>query len=146
MIPRYSRPEMARLWSDENRFGTWLAVAIAASEVLTERGVVPAEALAAIKEKSRFDVARIDAIEKEVQHDVIAFVSNVAENVGPHGRWIHYGLTSSDVVDTALAMMMRDACDLIGQDVDALMTAVKERAVQHKNDAMIGRTHGVHAE
>jgi len=146
MIPRYSRPEMSRLWSDENRFGAWLAVEIAATEVLVDRGVVPAEALAAIKEKARFEVARIEAIEKEVQHDVIAFVSNVAENVGPHGRWIHYGLTSSDVVDTALSMLMRDACDLIAQDVDALMAVVKERAYQHKNDAMIGRTHGVHAE
>jgi adenylosuccinate lyase len=146
MIARYSRPEMSRIWSDENRFGAWLAVEIAATEVLTARGVVPAEALAAIKEKARFEVARIDAIEKEVQHDVIAFVSNVAENVGPHGRWIHYGLTSSDVVDTALSMLMRDACDLILNDVDSLLPVVRERADQHKHDAMIGRTHGVHAE
>jgi adenylosuccinate lyase len=146
MIPRYSRPEMSRLWSDENRFGAWLAVEIAATEVLTDRGVVPREALDAIKAKARFEVSRIEAIEKEVQHDVIAFVSNVAENVGPHGRWIHFGLTSSDVVDTALAMLMRDACDLIAKDLDALMAAVRERAFQHKHDAMIGRTHGVHAE
>lgn len=146
MIPRYSRPEMSRLWSDESRFGAWLAVELAATEVLADRGVVPAEALAAIKEKARFDVARIDAIEKEVQHDVIAFVSNVAENVGAHGRWIHFGLTSSDVVDTALAMLMRDATDLILADLDALLAAVRARAFQHKNDAMIGRTHGVHAE
>jgi adenylosuccinate lyase len=137
---------MSRLWSDESRFGAWLKVEIAATEVLTERGVVPEEALAAIKEKARFDVARIDAIEKEVQHDVIAFVSAVAENVGPHGRWIHFGLTSSDVVDTALSMLMRDACDMILGDLEALMAAVKDRAYQHKNDACIGRTHGVHAE
>jgi adenylosuccinate lyase len=146
MIPRYSRPEMSQLWSDQNRLGAWLKVEIAATEVLTERGVVPEEALLAIKEKARFDVARIEAIEKEVQHDVIAFVSNVAENVGPHGRWVHYGLTSSDVVDTALAMLIRDACDLIRQDVDALMAAIKVRAYEHKHDPMIGRTHGVHAE
>src|SRR5713226_263606 len=146
MIPRYSRPEMARIWSEENKFATWLRVEIATTEVLSERGVVPKEALEAIRSKARFDVARIDAIEKEVQHDVIAFVSNVAENVGPHGRWIHYGLTSSDVVDTALSMLMRDACDLILADVLALMGVVKERALQHKHDAMIGRTHGVHAE
>jgi adenylosuccinate lyase len=146
MISRYSRPDMSRLWSDESRFGAWLNVEIAATEVLTERGVVPPEALAAIKEKARFEVARIDAIEKEVQHDVIAFVSNVAENVGPHGRWIHYGLTSSDVVDTALSMLMRDACDLIVADLTALMEAVKQRAHEHKHDPMIGRTHGVHAE
>jgi adenylosuccinate lyase len=146
MIPRYSRPEMARLWSDENRFATWLRVEIAATEVLTERGIVPQEALAAIKKKARFDVARIEAIEKEVQHDVIAFVSNVAESIGPEGRWLHYGLTSSDVVDTALSLMMRDACELIAEDLLALMAAVRERAFQHKRAAMIGRTHGVHAE
>jgi adenylosuccinate lyase len=146
MIPRYSRPEMARLWSDDNRFATWLRVEIAAAEVLAERGVVPPEALAAIKEKARFDVARIEAIEKEVQHDVIAFVSNVAENVGPEGRWLHYGLTSSDVVDTALSLLMRDACELVAEDLLALMAAVRERAFRHKRAAMIGRTHGVHAE
>ena len=146
MIPRYSRPEMARLWSDENRFATWLRVEIAASEVLAERGVVPPDALAAIKQKARFDVARIEAIEKEVQHDVIAFVSNVAESIGPEGRWLHYGLTSSDVVDTALSLLMRDACELIAEDLLALMAAVRERAFRHKRAAMIGRTHGVHAE
>jgi adenylosuccinate lyase len=146
MIPRYSRPEMARLWSDENRFATWLRVEIAATEVLAERGVVPREALAAIKGKARFDVARIETIEKEVQHDVIAFVSNVAESVGPEGRWLHYGLTSSDVVDTALSVLMRDACELIAQDLLGLMAAVRERAFRHKHAAMVGRTHGVHAE
>jgi adenylosuccinate lyase len=146
MIPRYSRPEMARLWSDESRFGAWLKVEIAATEVLAERGVVPKEALVAIQEKARFDVARIDAIEREVQHDVIAFVSAVAENVGPEGRWLHYGLTSSDVVDTALAMLMRDACTLVLADVDALREVVRARAFEHKHTPMIGRTHGVHAE
>src|SRR5262249_5916444 len=102
MIPRYSRPEMARLFSDENRFATWLRVEVATTEALAERGIVPREALLAIKARARFDVARIEAIEKEVQHDVIAFVTNVADSVGPEGRWLHYGLTSSDVVDTAL--------------------------------------------
>jgi adenylosuccinate lyase len=146
MIPRYSRPEMARLWSDENRFATWLEVEIAATEVLVERGVVPAEALAAIKARARFDVARIEEIEREVQHDVIAFVSCVAENVGPEGRWLHYGLTSSDVVDTALAILVRDACDIVRSGVVALAEAVKERAFRHRRAPMIGRTHGVHAE
>jgi adenylosuccinate lyase len=146
MIPRYSRPEMARLWSDENRFAAWLEVELATTEVLVERGVVPAEALAAIKAKARFDVARIEEIEREVQHDVIAFVSCVAENVGPEGRWLHYGLTSSDVVDTALAMLVRDACDLLRVDLLDLLEAVRERAFRHKNATMIGRTHGVHAE
>jgi len=146
MIPRYSRPEMARLWSDENRFATWLEVEIAATEVLVERGVVPKEALAAIRSRARFDVARIEEIEREVQHDVIAFVSCVAENVGPEGRWLHYGLTSSDVVDTALAILMRDATDLVRAGVVALADAVRERALRHKHAPMIGRTHGVHAE
>ena len=146
MIPRYSRPEMARLWSDENRFATWLEVEIAATEVLVERGVVPAEALAAIKAKARFDVARIEEIEREVQHDVIAFVSCVAESVGPEGRWLHYGLTSSDVVDTALAILMRDACDILRAGLVSLADAVKERALRHQHAPMIGRTHGVHAE
>ena len=146
MIQRYSRPEMARIWSEENKFATWLRVEIAATEVLAERGVVPKEALEAIRSKARFDVARIDAIEREVQHDVIAFVSNVAENVGPEGRWVHWGLTSSDVVDTALALLMKEACGLILEDVRALADAVKKRAFEHKSTPMIGRTHGVHAE
>jgi len=146
MIPRYSRPEMSRIWSDQNRFAAWLKVEIAATEVLAERGIVPREALAAIKERARFDVARIDAIEKEVQHDVIAFVSNVAESVGPEGRWLHYGLTSSDVVDTALAMLMGEACGLILEDVASLLAVLRERAHEFKHTPMIGRTHGVHAE
>jgi adenylosuccinate lyase len=119
---------------------------VACTAVLTERGVVPEAALAAIKARARFDVARIEEIEREVQHDVIAFVSCVAENVGPEGRWIHYGLTSSDVVDTALAILMRDACDLIGVGLEGLIAAVRERAFRHRHAAMIGRTHGVHAE
>jgi len=146
MIPRYSRPEMSRIWSDQNRFATWLKVEIAATEALAERGIVPQEALAAIKERARFDVARIDAIEKEVQHDVIAFVSNVAESVGPEGRWLHYGLTSSDVVDTALAMLMGEACGLILDDVATLLAVLRDRAHEFKHAPMIGRTHGVHAE
>jgi adenylosuccinate lyase len=146
MIPRYSRPEMSALWSDQNRFATWLRVEIAATEVLAGQGVVPKDALAAIKDKARFDVARIDALEREVQHDVIAFVSNVAESIGPEGRWLHYGLTSSDVVDTALALMMRDATDIIRKDVEALRAVVGARAQEFKHAPMIGRTHGVHAE
>jgi adenylosuccinate lyase len=146
MIPRYSRPEMARIWSEENRFATWLKVEIAATEVLAERGTVPREALEAIRSRARFDVARIEAIEREVQHDVIAFVSNVAESVGPEGRWLHYGLTSSDVVDTALALLMKEATTLVLDDVRALADAIKRRAFEHKATPMIGRTHGVHAE
>ncbi len=146
MIPRYSRPEMARIWSEENKFAAWLRVEIAATEVLAERGVVPREALEAIRARARFDVARIDAIEREVQHDVIAFVSNVAESVGEEGRWLHYGLTSSDVVDTALCLLMKEACGLVLDDLRALAEAVRARALGHKHTPMIGRTHGVHAE
>jgi len=146
VIPRYSPPEMASIWSDENRFRTWLAVEMATTEVLAERGIVPSGALAAIRRKARFDTARIDAIEKEVQHDVIAFVSNVAENIGPEGRWIHYGLTSSDVVDTSLALLLREALLLISKHLEQLMAVVSDRAHQYKHTPMVGRTHGVHAE
>ena len=148
MIPRYSRPEMSRLWSDENRFATWLRVEIAATEVLAEQGVgSPRKPWPPSRRSAKFDVARIDAIEREVQHDVIAFVSNVAENVGPEGRWIHYGLTSSDVVDTALAMLMRDACRPHPRRRDApCATSCGARAHEFKDTPMIGRTHGVHAE
>jgi adenylosuccinate lyase len=146
MIARYSRPPMARIWSDENRFATWLRVELAASEALAERGVVPREAVAAIRERARVDLPRIEAIERDVQHDVIAFVSSVAEQVGPEGRWLHHGLTSSDVVDTALALLLRESCDLILADLEALRAAVKQRAFEFKDAPMIGRTHGVHAE
>src|SRR5438445_5417084 len=146
MIPRYSRPEMARLWSEQNKFATWLRVELAASEVLAERGIVPGEAVEAIRARARFDVARIEEIEREVQHDVIAFVSNVAGSVGPEGRWLHYGLTSSDVVDTALSLLMTEACGLILDDLRALSEAVRKRAHEFKHAPMIGRTHGVHAE
>jgi len=146
MIPRYSRPEMSRIWSDENRFSTWLRIELEATDALCRRGVVPRASRDVLFEKARFDVARIDAIEKEVGHDVIAFVSAVAENVGPEGRFLHYGLTSSDVVDTALSMLMRDALDLLLSDLEGLREAVKTRALEHKDTVMIGRTHGVHAE
>ncbi|HET8646178.1 MAG TPA: lyase family protein, partial [Vicinamibacteria bacterium] len=146
MIPRYSRPEMARLWSDQSRYSAWLEVELAATEALAERGVVPREAEAAIRERALFDAARIDEIEREVKHDVIAFVSNVAENVGPHGRWLHYGLTSSDVVDTALSLLMVRACDLVHAGVERLAAAVARRAQEHRRTPMMGRTHGVHAE
>jgi adenylosuccinate lyase len=146
MIPRYTHPEMGAIWSDQRRYETWLDVELAAADAMAETGVIPAEAARELRERARFDVARIEEIEREVQHDVIAFVSNVAENVGPEGRWLHYGLTSSDVVDTALAMLMRDACDLVREGVVGLMDAVRERAFRHRHAPMIGRTHGVHAE
>src|SRR5512147_1576483 len=127
MIPRYSRPEMARIWSDQSRYSAWLEVELAATEALAQRGVVPREAETAIRERALFDSARIDEIEREVKHDVIAFVSNVAENVGPHGRWLHYGLTSSDVVDTALSLLMVRACDLVLGGLQRLKAAVRRR-------------------
>ncbi len=137
---------MARLWSDESRFAAWLKVELATTEVLAERGVVPQQAARAIRERARFDVGRIEELERDVQHDVIAFVSNVAEQVGPEGRFVHFGLTSSDVVDTALALLMRDACDLILADLDELLANVRARAFEFQHTPCIGRTHGVHAE
>src|SRR5215471_10943027 len=120
MIPRYTRPEMARIWSDENRFRTWLAVEVAATETLAEAGLVPRDAARAIRERADFDLERIQEIEAEVRHDVIAFTTAVAEIVGPHARWFHYGLTSNDVVDTAQALLMMQASAIILDDLHRL--------------------------
>jgi adenylosuccinate lyase len=146
MIPRYTHPDMGRIWSDERRFETWLQVEIAAAQVMADAGIIPHEAARDIRDRAKFDVARIAAIEETTQHDVIAFTTAVAEHVGPSARWLHFGLTSSDVVDTAQAIQMRDACDLILKDIDALQEAVRLRAEEHRATPMIGRTHGVHAE
>jgi adenylosuccinate lyase len=137
---------MGRIWSETHRFETWLQVETAAAEAMADAGIIPAEAARDIRERGAFDIARIDEIEKTTQHDLIAFTTNVAEHVGPSARWLHFGLTSSDVVDTALALQMREACDLILNNLDALQAAVKRRAHEHRRTAMIGRTHGVHAE
>src|SRR5687768_13217540 len=146
MIPRYTHPDMGRIWSEERRFETWLQVEIAAAEVMADAGIIPHEAARDIRDKSTFDVARIAAIEETTQHDVIAFTTAVAEHVGPSARWLHFGLTSSDVIDTAQALQMRAACDLILKNLDALKQAVRVRADEHRRTPMIGRTHGVHAE
>ena len=146
MIPRYTRPEMARIWSDENRFRTWLAVEVAATETLAETGLVPKDAAQAIKERADFRVERIHEIEAEVRHDVIAFTTAVAEIVGPHARWFHYGLTSNDVVDTAQALLIRQCNQVIAQDLHRLSEVLERRAWEFKNTPMIGRTHGIHAE
>jgi adenylosuccinate lyase len=146
MIERYSRPEMAALWSDDARYRRWLDVEIAVCEVLAERGVIPADAVATIREKAGFDAARIAEIEREVRHDVIAFLTNVAEHVGPDSRWVHYGMTSSDVLDTALALQLRDAGALILEGIDRLCAALEARALEHKDTPCVGRTHGVHGE
>jgi adenylosuccinate lyase len=137
---------MGRIWSDENKFRTWLDVEVAASETLASAGIVPAEAARAIREKGNFDVERILQIESEVKHDVIAFTTNVAQFVGPESRWLHYGLTSNDVVDTAQALLVKQASAIIRKDLDGLAAALKRRAHEFKDTPTIGRTHGVHAE
>ena len=146
MIPRYTHPEMGRIWSDQRRYETWLLVETAAAEAMAAAGIVPAEAARDIRERGAFDIARIEEIEQTTQHDVIAFTTAVAEKVGPSARWLHFGMTSSDVIDTAQAIQMREACDLILRNLDALAEAIRERALEHRHTPMIGRTHGVHAE
>ncbi|MGE0040371.1 MAG: adenylosuccinate lyase [Vicinamibacterales bacterium] len=146
MISRYTNPEMGRIWSQERRYETWLAVELAAADAMAEAGIVPAEAARELREKAAFDIARIDAIEQVTHHDVIAFTTSVAEKVGPAARWLHFGLTSSDVVDTAQALQMVEATDLILRLIDGLRDAIRGRAMEHRRTPMMGRTHGVHAE
>ena len=146
MIPRYTRPEMARIWGDENRFRTWLAVEVAATQTLAAAGLVPKNAAKAIEKRADFNLKRIQEIEAEVRHDVIAFTTSVAEIVGPHSRWFHYGLTSNDVVDTAQALLMQQASAIIAEDLGQLSAVLKRRAWEFKDTPMVGRTHGVHAE
>ncbi|MFI5116106.1 MAG: adenylosuccinate lyase [Terriglobales bacterium] len=146
MIARYTRPEMGHIWSDENKFRTWLGVELAATETLAEAGIVPQAAAQAIREKGGFDLARINQIEAEVKHDVIAFTTAVAEKVGPESRWLHYGLTSNDVVDTAQALLVKQASDIIREDLKKLREVLKRRAWEFKDTPVIGRTHGIHAE
>ncbi|MEK6303823.1 MAG: adenylosuccinate lyase [Acidobacteriota bacterium] len=146
MIERYTRPEMGAIWTDENRFQKWLDVEIAVCEVHAAMGVIPAEAVEVIKKKARFSVERINEIERTTRHDVIAFTTALAESIGPESRFVHYGLTSSDVVDTANALLMRDAATLLQEDLDRLGQVLRRRALEHKHTVMIGRTHGVHAE
>ncbi len=146
MIARYTRPEMGRIWSDDNKFRTWLEVEIAATETLAEAGIVPQAAAKAIHEKGGFDLARINQIEAEVKHDVIAFTTAVAEKVGAESRWLHYGLTSNDVVDTAQALLVKQASGIIRQDLKNLREVLKRRAWEFKDTPAIGRTHGIHAE
>src|SRR3954468_15006058 len=146
MISRYTHPEMGRIWSDQRRYKTWLLVESAAADAMASAGIIPAEAARDIRERGGFDIARIEEIEQTTQHDVIAFTTAVAERVGPSARWLHFGLTSSDVIDTAQALQMREACDVILKDIDALAAAIRDRAFEHRRTPMIGRTHGVHAE
>jgi len=146
MISRYSRPEMAELWSPEARFRIWFEIEAHATDALAELGVVPKEAAAAIWEKGAFEVSRIDEIERETKHDVIAFLTNVAEHVGEPARFLHQGMTSSDVLDTCLSVQLAKASDILLADIDALLVALSARAHEHKMTPTIGRSHGIHAE
>jgi adenylosuccinate lyase len=146
MIERYTLPEMGALWSERNKFQKWLDVEVAVCEVHAEMGTIPAEAVGEIKSKAAFTVERIREIEKTTDHDVIAFTTALAENIGEAARFVHYGLTSSDVVDTANALLLRDSCDLLLAKTDALAGVLKRRAFEFKDTPQVGRTHGVHAE
>jgi adenylosuccinate lyase len=146
MIPRYTRPEMEKIWSDENKFNIWLQIEILAVEAHSKLGLVPEEAVEEIKKKAKFDVKRILEIEEKVKHDVVAFLTNVAENVGEASRFIHYGMTSSDILDTCLALQMKQAGEIILDDLEKLSQVLRKKAIEQKYTLMIGRTHGVHAE
>ena len=146
MIPRYSRPEMARIWEPENRFRIWFEIEAHACDAQAELGVIPREAAVAVRARRRFEVARIDDIERETRHDVIAFLTNLAEHVGPEARFVHQGMTSSDVLDTCLAVQLTQAADLLLADLDGLLAALRRRALEHRHTVCIGRSHGIHAE
>ena len=146
MIPRYSRPEMAAIWEPENKFRIWLEIEAHACDAQAELGVIPKEAAQEVWEKGRFEVARIDEIERETKHDVIAFLTNVTEHVGEPARFLHQGMTSSDVIDTCLAVQLAQAGDILLGDLDALLAALKKRALEHKETVCMGRSHGIHAE
>src|SRR3954469_6348060 len=146
MIPRYTHPEMGRIWSDQRRYETWLLVETAAADAMAAAGIAPLEAARDIRQRGAFDIARIEEIEQTTQHDVIAFTTAVAEKVGPSARWLHFGLTSSDVIDTAQALQMREACEVILKGLDALGEAVRERAFEQRRTPMMGRPHGFPAE
>jgi adenylosuccinate lyase len=149
MIPRYSRPEMASIWAPETRFRIWFEIEAAAAEAMAEAGLIPTDAARTIRERgdaASFDVARIDEIERDVKHDVIAFLTHLAEFVGPDARFVHLGMTSSDVLDTCLAIQLARAADLLIADVDAVLAALQRRALEHKWTPTVGRSHGIHAE
>jgi adenylosuccinate lyase len=146
MIPRYTRPEMASIWEPETKFRIWFEIEAHACDALAELGVIPKEAAKAVWERGAFEVDRIDAIEREVKHDVIAFLTNLAEHVGPEARFVHQGMTSSDVLDTCLNVQLVRAADLLIEDTDKLLAVLKRRAFEHKDTVTIGRSHGIHAE
>jgi adenylosuccinate lyase len=146
LIERYSREKMAAIWSPENRYRKWLDIEILACEAMAARGEIPEASMKNIRERAGFDVSRIDEIEKTTKHDVIAFLTSVTEKVGEDGRFIHRGLTSSDILDTSLALLLREAAGILIEDIELLLAAIKKKAFAHKNTLMIGRSHGIHAE
>jgi adenylosuccinate lyase len=146
MIPRYSRPDMTKIWEPENKFRIWFEIEAHACDALAKFGVIPKEAAAAIWERGKFEVDRIDEIERETKHDVIAFLTNVAEHVGPEARFLHQGMTSSDVLDTCFAVQLTQAADILLADLDRVLEVLKRRAIEHKDTVCIGRSHGIHAE
>jgi adenylosuccinate lyase len=146
MIPRYSRPRMAAIWSDQTRYEIWLQIETLAAEAMEELGQIPAGTSKALRKRGAFDIARIEEIEREVKHDVIAFLTSVAEHVGPEARFMHQGMTSSDVLDTCLAVQLTRAADILLADLDELLAALKRRAMEHKHTLTVGRSHGIHAE
>jgi adenylosuccinate lyase len=146
MIPRYSRPQMAAIWEPENRYRIWFEIEAHACDAQADLGVIPKEAAAAVWQRGKFDPARINEIERETKHDVIAFLTNLAEHVGPEARFVHQGMTSSDVLDTCLAVQLKQASDILLADLDQLLGVLKRRAFEHKDTICIGRSHGIHAE
>ena len=146
MIPRYSRPQMTSIWEPQSKFQIWLDIESHACDAMAELGVVPKSAAEAVRKKGGFDIERIDAIEAEVKHDVIAFLTSLAEHVGPEARFVHQGMTSSDVLDTCFNVQLCRAADLLLDDLDRLLEALKARAFEHKTTVCIGRSHGIHAE
>ena len=146
MIERYTRPVLARVWSENNKLAKWLEVELLACEALAQRGEIPAEVVPQLRQRARINFSRMQEIEAEVKHDVVAFVTSVAESVGKEGRFLHLGLTSSDVIDTGFALQLCEATDVILLDLDALLDVLKRRAREHRDTVMIGRSHGVHAE
>ncbi len=146
MIPRYTRPEMASIWTDDTRYRIWFEIEAHACDALAEKGVIPKSAAKTIWEKGKFDAKRVDEIERTTKHDVIAFLTNVAEHVGEDARFLHQGMTSSDVLDTCLSVQLARASDILIADVDGLLAALKRRAMEHKNTITVGRSHGIHAE
>ena len=146
MIPRYSRPDMAKIWEPENKFRIWFEIEAHACDAQAELGVIPKDAAKAVWERGKWEIDRIDEIERETKHDVIAFLTNLAEHVGDEARFVHQGMTSSDVLDTCLAVQMSQAADILIADVEALLTALKKRALEHRDTICIGRSHAIHAE